>query len=445
MAGPLSADRVKQTSSTTGTGTLSLIAPATGLRSFVSGIATGNSCFFCIAHQTADQWEVAFGTVTAGSPDTISRTTVLASSNAGAAVNFSAGTMDVFLVAPADYGLPLIRMPGTGAMRVMNEVSLGSTVGNARGNLAVDLQMCRNSAAKVASGNYSAIGGGKNNTASGSISFVGGGNANLATGDMTVVAGGNGNNASAKMATVGGGVGNTAAQAYSTIAGGYSNIAAAYASICGGFRNNASGGTSFIGGGGHNISSQSYSIVAGGKWNTASGNYSAVCGGFGNAASAFTSGVLSGRNAVADKYAQYAQSSGLFNINGDAQVSTFVLRKNTTDATSTELFLDGSSNRLTMNNNTTWGFNISVVARRTNATGENAYFSLQGAIVRNANAASTVIVGTVAKTVVARDSAAWDVNVTADTTNGSLKIAVTGEAAKNIQWVAYVRTVETSQ
>lgn len=95
------ADRVKETSTTTGTGTLSLAGAVAGYRSLVAGIGTGNQCYYCIEHQTAAEWEVGIGTVTDASPDTLSRTTVLASSNGGSLVNLSAGTKNVFVTYPA--------------------------------------------------------------------------------------------------------------------------------------------------------------------------------------------------------------------------------------------------------------------------------------------------------------------------------------------------------
>lgn len=96
---PQIADRVKENTATTGTGTLSLAGASVGFRSFVAGIGTGKSCYYCIADGTS--WEVGIGTVTAGAPDTLSRDTVLASSAAGAKVNWPAGTKDVFVTFPA--------------------------------------------------------------------------------------------------------------------------------------------------------------------------------------------------------------------------------------------------------------------------------------------------------------------------------------------------------
>lgn len=93
------ADRVKETTTTTGTGTLDLAGAETGFQGFVAGIGDGNTCYYCIADGT--DWEVGIGTVTDAATDTLSRDTILASSNSGAAVDWSAGSKDVFVVLPA--------------------------------------------------------------------------------------------------------------------------------------------------------------------------------------------------------------------------------------------------------------------------------------------------------------------------------------------------------
>jgi hypothetical protein len=97
-------DMVKETSTTTGTGTLTLAGAVTGYQSFLA-VGNGNACKFCI--QAVDgsgvptgDWEVSRGVYTS-SGTTLTRASVLASSNSGAAVNFGAGTKSVFLVGPA--------------------------------------------------------------------------------------------------------------------------------------------------------------------------------------------------------------------------------------------------------------------------------------------------------------------------------------------------------
>ena len=94
-------DRVKETSTTTGTGTLDLAGAVTGFETFVAGIATGNTTYYTIFNQGTTEWEVGLDTVTDATPDTLSRTSVYSSSNGDSAVNFTSGTKDVFCTMPA--------------------------------------------------------------------------------------------------------------------------------------------------------------------------------------------------------------------------------------------------------------------------------------------------------------------------------------------------------
>ena len=93
------ADRVQETTTTTGTGTVTLAGAVTGFQSF-SVIGDGNTTFYTIADQSGSNWEVGIGTYTA-SGTTLARTTVLSSSNSGSLVNFNAGTKNVFVTFPA--------------------------------------------------------------------------------------------------------------------------------------------------------------------------------------------------------------------------------------------------------------------------------------------------------------------------------------------------------
>jgi hypothetical protein len=92
-------DRVKETSATTGTGTVTLAGAVADYQAF-SVIGDGNTTYYSITLPAGDEWEVGIGTYTA-SGTTLSRDTVLASSNSGSLVNFSAGDKDVFVVYPA--------------------------------------------------------------------------------------------------------------------------------------------------------------------------------------------------------------------------------------------------------------------------------------------------------------------------------------------------------
>lgn len=104
-------DRVKETTTTTGTGTVTLLGASTGFQSF-SAIGNTNTTYYTIASQTGNEWEVGVGTYTS-SGTTLSRDTVLASSNSGSLVSFSAGTKDVFVTYPAGYSVNSTNNSGT--------------------------------------------------------------------------------------------------------------------------------------------------------------------------------------------------------------------------------------------------------------------------------------------------------------------------------------------
>jgi hypothetical protein len=92
-------NRAVQTSTTVGTGTLDLIAPATGVKSFVAQVGNGNPTGYLIEDPGTGDWELTIGTVASGTPDTITRAaTPIDSSNAGARVAFGAGTKTVACV-----------------------------------------------------------------------------------------------------------------------------------------------------------------------------------------------------------------------------------------------------------------------------------------------------------------------------------------------------------
>ena len=307
-------DRVKETTSTQGTGTISLLGAVQGYQGF-SSIGIGNTTYYCI-QSTAD-WEVGIGTVGAGS---LTRDTVLASSNNGSLVGFGSGVKDVFCTYPAGKSVSTDSLPVTGAISsaspnaTVNVASLTAAVttatgdiaiipkgtgaklaqvpdgtttgGNKRGTYAVDWQTIRTGATQVASGSLSVIGGGYANISSGLNSTVSGGSQCQATQTGATVGGGGGNIASSFYSTVAGGADNTASATHTTIAGGRFNTASTeYATVAGGRENAASGGHSSAGGGRQNTASAAYSAVAGGYLNAASGTGSAIDGGQQNVAS----------------------------------------------------------------------------------------------------------------------------------------------------------------
>jgi hypothetical protein len=158
--------------------------------------------------------------------------------------------------------------------------------GDPRGLHAVDLQSERSAATQVASGDYSVIGGGADNTASGAAATVGGGYANTAIGWYATVGGGQENIAIGDFATIGGGIVNTASGFFATVGGGVSNT--------------ASGDLATVGGGQDNTAIGDAATVGGGLQNTASGNLATIGGGLGNIASGGLATVGGGHNNIAD-------------------------------------------------------------------------------------------------------------------------------------------------
>ncbi len=94
---PKIADRVKEVSTSTGTGTINLGGAATGYRAFSSAFVTTDVVYYCIEDGT--NWEVGYGTLTTGTPWTLSRN--LLASSTGSLISFAAGSKNVFCTAPA--------------------------------------------------------------------------------------------------------------------------------------------------------------------------------------------------------------------------------------------------------------------------------------------------------------------------------------------------------
>ena len=336
-------DRVKETTSTQGTGTISLLGAVQGYQGF-SSIGIGNTTYYCI--QDTTDWEVGIGTVGSGS---LTRDTVLASSANGSLVGFGSGVKDVFCTYPAGKSVSTDSLPVTGEISsaspnaTVNVASLTSAVtttngdlalvkkgagallaqvptgtaagGNKRGQYAVDLVSFRLNAANVASGDYSFLGGGYDNKASNSYSAVVGGAGNFATGNNSFIGGGIDNQAnnlasgvaagrlnvaSADYAMVGGGRENVASGSYSAAGGGLSNAASGqYTTIPGGRLNTASASYGTTGGGLSNTNSGQYATISGGSGNTGSSNYSVIGGGQSNSATGSTAVVSGGSSNTA--------------------------------------------------------------------------------------------------------------------------------------------------
>ena len=146
-----------------------------------------------------------------------------------------------------------------------------------------------------------------------------------------------------------------------------------------------------------------------------------------------------GQQVLADDIGEFAFASGEFSVQSDAHTSIYVLRNQTTDATQTELFSDGSAGDIKIASNCTTSFRINIVGRQTNATAGAGYL-LVGVIDNNAGTAA--LIGSVVTTTIGEDVGSWDVTATADM-GGSIDVLVTGAAGDNINWVARAEVVES--
>jgi hypothetical protein len=147
------ADRVRETTTTTGTGTLSLDGAVVGFQAFTA-IGNNNITYYTI--QGTTEWEVGIGTYLA---NTLSRDTVISSSSGGAKVSLSAGTKDVFVTLPAEKTVvvpasstnhSVVRFDGTSGTVIQNSVTTIDDAGNASGILSQ--QFSNGSAVTLAAG-----------------------------------------------------------------------------------------------------------------------------------------------------------------------------------------------------------------------------------------------------------------------------------------------------
>ncbi len=147
----LLADRVKETSVSPGAGTANLAGPVQGHQSFVQGVGNGNICTYCMTDGVA--WEVGYGLVTSGNPDTLQRVTIIRNSAQGTTpINFT-GTVDVFVTAagaklmsvdnngklPFLDGLTSHVLADGGSNNLFEVTANGATVSNSSGNTLLDV------------------------------------------------------------------------------------------------------------------------------------------------------------------------------------------------------------------------------------------------------------------------------------------------------------------
>lgn len=272
---------------------------------------------------------------------------------------------------------------GTGALIAGPKPDGTATGGNARGANAVDLQTSRSAATQVASGpNSFAVGSG--NTAFGSAAIA---------------------------------LGNSCSAANTALAIGF---------VC-----NASG-TNSIALGGRSAAIAEGAVALGGR----------QAGAAGNTASGIISAVLGGDQSIADRRGMQAHSAGSFSnsISGDAQRARFVLRNKTTTNSAVELFLDGSSTRLTIPSGKVLALTINISG--ISSTGAAVAHYMRQYALKNVSGTCTEIYAPV--TLGADNAAGTSIAISAgDDANGEyLKVSVTGTASTIWRWVASVDAVE---
>jgi hypothetical protein len=300
------------------------------------------------------------------------------------------------------------------------------------------------------------IAGGSLNLVSANAHYgtISGGSANEIQADTTngTIGGGSSNRigGGAYRSTIGGGYKNEIrTNAFqSTVGGGEGNVleySVEHGTISGGLTNRIqenSDGSAIGGGAGNRVGTNAdYSVIGGGILSEVRENSdgATIGGGFYHSigTNADFATIPGGRYAAANNYGQLAYASGRFAATGDAQTSTHVLRRTTTTTNLTELFLDGSSRRMSVPTDGAWTFDLIIIAA--SAT-DYAGYQIRGVI---GNAGGLVaLLGTPVKTVLYESDSTWDAAVEADLGAAALTVKVRGAAGQTIRWVASVRTVE---
>ena len=217
----------------------------------------------------------------------------------------------------------------------------------------------------------------------------------------------------------------------------------------------ASGASAVVAGGRGNRATGAQSVAGGGDDNIASGTGSTVAGGRGNATGAADCWVPGGAYAsTRGAQGKGAWASGRLAADGDAQSGEMVLRRQTTSATAGRLTADGAApgaaNTANLPADGTFLVRLMVVARQVGGTagaaGDSAGWALEALVRRGATPASTALAGgggaALAPGFTDAAAAGWRLAVTADTANGGLALAASGEAGKTINWVARVLSAE---
>ena len=436
-------NRAKMSTSTTGTGTITLGSAETGYQTFAdAGVANGDVVRYVI--EDGNDWEIGSGTYTA-TGTTLSRT-VSESSNADAALNLS-GSAVVFITAAAgdvfqgelfaeSYDGTSTKPTASGT----NTIAIGV---NAYAVNEYSIAIGRNASAQ---GGSQAIALGEGADAR-QVAAVAIGLDSYANGSASVALGRDAQAISGSNATA---ISKSYASGASSLAAAIANNTSSYGAT----------GSNSIAIGYLSKAEDTYAIaLSGGRadgsaslaWSTnARARFSrSIALGY-NAFSNADDAIAIGDNALSAVKGKVAYASGRFAAQGDAQGGQFIFRADTTDATAEALTTNNSTasttNQIILPNNSAYSFSGTIIARQQASGGSNyASWEIKGALLRDATAASTVLGnGIVNKLYATAGASAWAVALTADTTNGGLKVEVTGAAATNIRWVATVNTSEVT-
>ena len=428
-------NRAKVSTSTTGTGTITLGDAESGYQTFAdAGVVNSDVVRYVIEDGTA--WEIGTGTYSAG---TLTRT--LDESSTGSLLNLS-GSAVVYVTAAAE-DIPAVQelyaenpsspttpsATGTNAVAIGTGASAGGSGGFASGN-----------GATASGANSVALGGA--NTASGQNSFAFG-FSNTASATYAVAIHGN----ATANETVAIGRNSSGQPAQAVTGQGAMALGGSYASGTDSFAAAIANTASSYGATGANS-------VAIGRLAKATGTEAFAAGEL--CVASGSNSVAIGRNATADasgsvSLGNYADSDGTgsrlaFGIagatSGNQQMSFFTLEKTTSDATPVEAGFNDTY-RHKLKDDSAHAFSGIIVARQQASTGTaSAAWKIEGLIRREGSAGTTVLVNSA--TTVLDNTPAWGMALTANTTRGGLAITVTGAAATNIRWVATINTSEVT-
>jgi hypothetical protein len=274
----------------------------------------------------------------------------------------------------------LVLSPKGTGALLANKPNGAASGGNARGTYAVDLQMVRNAATQVASG---------------ASAFIGGGERNTATGNYPVCVGGSNNTSSNTGNVVVGGLNNSATAANAMILGGDGNLANGFGAVAIGWDSNTASGAGAL---------------------------------------AF------GSRAVADRSGMMSHANFRFAANGDAQRARFVLRCKTTTNTGVEMALDGSTTYLGIPSGKIIACTINITGTKSDGSAVAHY--LRQYCVKNVGGTSSEVYAPV--TIGTDNAAGTTIALSANNTDDTLRILVTGVASETWRWVASVDAVEVA-